>query len=415
MKKIQLKPGAMVAIVLAVAVAGAAVYSMLGKSHADDKKEAVVRPALTVTTTQPQRVSLQVKLSANGNIVAWQEAIVGAEAPGQRIAQVHVNVGDRVRKGQVLATFAEGTPQAELAQFRASVAEAEAAAADAAANAERARSLQTTGALSASQINQYLTAEKTAKAKLEAARAVLQAQQVRVSQTEVRAPDAGIISARAATVGAVVANGTELFRLIRQGRLEWRAEVTSQELGRITTGTTALVTAASGARLAGRVRTIGPTVDPQTRSALVYVDVTPLPNSSALSAAGPPQGAKAPSGGSAVHAVPSVGVALAGMFARGEFDLGATPAITLPQAAVVVRDGFSYVYRVNPDNRVSQVKVQTGRVVGDRIEIVSGLAADARVVAAGAGFLNDGDLVRVADAPAAASPPASAAASAAAR
>ena len=303
MKKIQLKPAALAAIALAVLLAGAAMFSLLGKSHAENKKEAVVRPALTVTTAQPQRASLPVKLAANGNIAAWQEAIVGAEAPGQRIAQVHVNVGDRVSKGQVLATFAEGTPQAELAQFRASVAEAEAAAADAAANAERARSLQTTGALSASQINQYLTAEKTAKAKLDAARAVLQAQQVRVSQTDVRAPDAGIISARAATVGAVVANGTELFRLIRQGRLEWRAEVTSQELGRITTGTTALVTAASGARLAGRVRTIGPTVDPQTRSALVYVDVTPLP--------GMPASARA------------------GMFARGEFDLGATPAITL--------------------------------------------------------------------------------------
>ncbi|MDP3761281.1 MAG: efflux RND transporter periplasmic adaptor subunit [Ramlibacter sp.] len=384
MKKIELKPAALAAIALAVLVAGAATFSMLGQSHAQDKKETVVRPALTVTTAQPQRASLPVRLAANGNLVAWQEAIVGAEAPGQRIAQVHVNVGDRVRKGQVLATFAEGTPQAELAQFRASVAEAEAAAADAAANAERARTLQTTGALSASQINQYFTAEKTAKAKLEAARAVLQAQQVRVSQTQVRAPDAGIISARAATVGAVVGNGTELFRLIRQGRLEWRAEVTSQELGRITTGTTALVTAASGARLAGRVRTIGPTVDPQTRSALVYVDVTPLP--------GMPASARA------------------GMFARGEFDLGATPALTLPQAAVVVRDGFSYVYRVNPDSRVSQVKVQTGRVVGDRIEIVNGLATDARVVAAGAGFLNDGDLVRVADAPAAAARPASAAA-----
>jgi RND family efflux transporter MFP subunit len=389
MNKIQLKPAALAAIALAVLLAGAAMFTLLGKSHAENKKEAVVRPALTVTTAQPQSASLPVKLAANGNIAAWQEAIVGAEAPGQRIAQVHVNVGDRVSKGQVLATFAEGTPQAELAQFRASVAEAEAAAADAAANAERARSLQTTGALSASQINQYLTAEKTAKAKLDAARAVLQAQQVRVSQTDVRAPDAGIISARAATVGAVVANGTELFRLIRQGRLEWRAEVTSQELGRITTGTTALVTAASGARLAGRVRTIGPTVDPQTRSALVYVDVTPLP--------GMPASARA------------------GMFARGEFDLGATPAITLPQAAVVVRDGFSYVYRVNPDNRVIQVKVQTGRVVGDRIEIVNGLAADARVVAAGAGFLNDGDLVRVADAPPATARPTSAAASATGR
>jgi RND family efflux transporter MFP subunit len=389
MKKIQIRPAAFAALAGGVLLAAVVLFSMLGKSHADDKKDAVVRPALTVTTAAPQRASFPVKLAANGNIVAWQEAIVGAEAPGLRIAQVHVNVGDRVRKGQVLATFAEGTPQAELLQFRASLAEAEAAAADAAANAERARSLQSTGALSASQINQYLTAEKTARAKVEAARAMLQAQQVRVSQTQVRAPDSGIISARAATVGAVVANGTELFRLIRQGRLEWRAEVTSQELGRITTGTTALVTAASGARLAGRVRTIGPTVDPQTRAALVYVDVTPLP--------GMPASARA------------------GMFARGEFDLGATPALTLPQAAVVVRDGFSYVYRVNTDNRVSQVKVQSGRVVGDRIEIVSGLAPDARVVATGAGFLNDGDLVRVADAATAPGRPASAPAPAASR
>jgi multidrug efflux pump subunit AcrA (membrane-fusion protein) len=73
----------------------------------------------------------------------------------------------------------------------------------------------------------------------------------------------------------------------------------------------------------------------------------------------------------------------------------------VPQPAVVVRDGFSYVYRVNPDNRVSQVKVQTGRFESGRVEIVSGLPADARIVASGAGFLNDGDLVRVADAAAA--------------
>jgi RND family efflux transporter MFP subunit len=162
-----------------------------------------------------------------------------------------------------------------------------------------------------------------------------------------------------------------LFRLIRQGRLEWRAEVTSTELGRITTGTTALITTASGGRLAGRVRTIGPTVDPQTRMALVFVDVTPLPG--------------------------MAGNARAGMFARGEFDLGATPALTVPQSAVVLRDGFSYVYRVNPDNRVSQVKVQTGRLAGEQLEITGGLPADTPIVAAGAGFLNDGDLVRVAN------------------
>jgi RND family efflux transporter MFP subunit len=356
-----------------------------GDKEADAKKAAPGKPSLTVATTTPTQSMLPVTLSANGNLAAWQEASVGAEANGLRIAEVLVNVGDRVRRGQVLARFASDTLRAESAQAQASLAEAEATAADAANNAARARTLQQTGAMSASQINQYLTAEKTAQARVEAARAVLQSQRVRLEQSAVHAPDDGVISARAATVGAVVGAGTELFRLIRKGRLEWRAEVTSTELGRITIGTHALVTAASGARLEGRVRMIAPTVDPQNRIALVYVDVTPLPG-------------------------PAFGSARAGMYARGDFELGAVPTLTVPQAAVVVREGFSYVFRVNPDNRVTQVKVQIGRIAGDRLQVLSGLAADARIVASGGGFLNDGDLVRIVGAPAAA--PASAPASA---
>lgn len=340
------------------------------QSAAQDKDaKAAAKPALTVSAVQPQQARLAVKLAANGNLAAWQEASVGAETHGLRLTEVRVNVGDRVKKGDVLATFSTDTVRAEAAQARAGLMEAEAAAAEAAANAERARSLQSSGALSAAQINQYLTTEQTAKARVEAARALAQVQQVRLNQASVLAPDDGTISARMATVGAVVGAGTELFRMIRKGRLEWRAEVTSAELGRVTRGTMAQVTAASGARLEGRVRMIAPTVDPQTRNALVYVDVTPLPG--------------------------NTGNALAGMFARGEFELGATPALTVPQAAVVVRDGFSYVYRINPDNRVSQIKVQTGRLAGDRVEITSALPADTRLVASGGGFLNDGDLVRV--------------------
>jgi HlyD family secretion protein len=381
MNKNNFRPAVLAA---AACLAVAALALQAGSSRAADDAKAV-KPALTVTTTLPQRMSLPVKLAANGNIAAWQEASVGTESGGLRLTEVRVNVGDRVQKGQVLATFAAETLGAEAAQARASLGEAEANLANAAADAERARSLQATGALSASQINQYLTAEKTARAKVEAARALYQVQQVRLGQTQVRAPDSGIISARLATVGAVVGSGAELFRLIRQGRLEWRAEVTAAELGRITTGTTALVTAASGARLAGRVRTIGPTVDPQTRTALVYVDLTPLPGAAS-------------------------GSARAGMFARGEFDLGAVPALTLPQAAIVLRDGFSYVYRVNPDNHVTQLKVQTGRFEAGRVEITAGLPADARIVAGGGGFLNDGDLVRVVDAAKSPAAPAAAAA-----
>ncbi|MFD0667830.1 efflux RND transporter periplasmic adaptor subunit [Ramlibacter sp. MAHUQ-53] len=378
---------------LAVAVLAATLASLGATAVVaqDDRKPAAPgKPALSVALATPQRASLAQALAANGNLAAWQEASIGAQVNGQRLSEVRVNVGDRVKKGQVLASFATDMLGAEAAQSLAAVAEAEAAAAEASANAERARTLQASGALSAAQIHQYLTAEKTAQARLQAARAADQAQQVRLSQAQVLAPDDGIISSRTATVGAVVGAGTELFRLIRQARLEWRAEVTSSELGRLRAGTPVRVTAASGATLRGQVRTLGPTVDAQTRNALVYVDVKADPGS-------------AP--------------ALPGMFARGEFQLGAAPALTLPQSAVVVREGFSYVMRVNPDQRVSQLKVQTGRVVGERIEIRSGLPEDAQVVASGGSFLNDGDLVRVVPAaPAAASAaPASTPAGAASR
>lgn len=348
----------------------AAVLVTLSVRAADDKKAAAapVKPALTVTVTQPQPATLAVKIAANGNIAAWQEASVGTEANGLRLADVKVNVGDVVKRGQVLATFAPDTINADLAQSRAAIAEAEAALAEASANAQRARELQTTGALSAQQISQYLTAERTAQARLEAVKAAAKTQQLRLAQTQVLAPDNGIISARSATVGAVLPAGQELFRLIRGGRLEWRAEVAAADLAQIKPGQTASITAAGGAPVKGTVRMVAPTVDPQTRNGLVYVDL------------------------------PAPGAARAGMFARGDFEIGSGQALTLPQSAVMLRDGFSYVLRVGADSKVTQAKVTVGRRSGDRVEITSGIDAAAKVVAAGGGFLGDGDTVRVVEA-----------------
>jgi len=375
---------------IALVVAIAAIFFMMGGKPSDKAGDhaaaakgkdgaASPRPALTVTVARPEATELMLTLAANGNVAAWQEAVVGSESNGLKLAEVRVNVGDTVKKGQVLAVFSPETVQADIAQARASLAEARATAADAAGNAARARTLQATGALSQQQINQYQTTEQTARARVEAAEAVLAAQQVRGRNTQVLAPDDGVISARTATVGSVVAAGTELFRLIRQGRLEWRAEVTSAELSRVSVGTTAFVVSASGAQVRGKVRSIAPTVDPQTRAALVYVD---LPN-----------------------VQQNTGVK-AGMFARGDFELGRSTAPTVPQAAVVPRDGFNNVFILKPDNKVSQLKVQVGRRLNDRIEITSALPDGARIVVQGAGFLNDGDLVRVVDSPAAAPAPA---------
>ena len=348
------------ALILSVA----ALFSSQIKA-ADDKKAAPAKAALTVTTVQPVQSSLPLQLPANGTVSAWQEAIIGSEANGLRLVDVKVNVGDRVSKGQVLASFATEQVNAEVAQARASFAEAQANALDAAGNADKARTLQASGALSEQQINQYTTAEKTAKARLEAAKAMLVVQQVRLRQTGVVAPDSGVISSRSATVGAVVGSGTELFKMIRGGRLEWRAEVTSAEVASIKPGTTASVTAASGAMVQGKVRMIAPTVDSVTRNALVYVD---LPANANIKA---------------------------GMFARGEFELGASNVLTLPQQALVLRDGFTYAMRLEPGNKVSQIKLQTGRRSGDAVEIVKGAKTGEQFVASGAAFLADGDVVKV--------------------
>lgn len=338
------------------------------RASARDSTPAPARPALTVTTERPQTARLPLALSANGNVAAWQEAVIGSESAGLKLLEVRVNVGDIVKKGQVLAVFSNDTVNADVAQARAALLEAQANAQAADADAARARALKDSGALSEQQVTQNISAAHAANARVEAAQATLAQQQLRLKYTHVLAPDSGIISARSATVGAVAGVGTELFRMIRQGRLEWRAEVTADELARITPGTRARVLAASGAELAGTVRMVAPTVDPQSRTALVYVD---LP--AQLAANAPFK---------------------AGMFASGRFELGQSNALTVPQQAVVVRDGFSYVFRLNPDGRVSQLKVATGRHVGERVEVTAGLAPDAQVVVGGAGFLNDGDLVR---------------------
>ena len=368
----------------AAAVLAVGVAAFLFVRAADDEVPppaagAAAKPALTVTVTQPQRSTWPVTVAANGSIAPWQEASIGTEANGLRLAEVRVNVGDRVQRGQVLATFGADPVRADLAQIAAAVAEAEAVLADASANAQRARDLQASGALSAQQINQYLTAERTAAARLEAQRAAARQQQLRLGQTQVLAPDHGVISARSATVGAVLPAGQELFRMIRQGRLEWRAEVAAADLALLRPGQSVRITPAGSPPLAGRVRMVAPTIDAATRNGLVYVDL-PLP---------PARGDGLPPGG-----------VKAGMFARGEFEVGQTTALTLPQGAVLLRDGFSYVFRLEADSRVRQAKVEVGRRSGDRIEITAGLDVAARVVDSGAGFLADGDAVRVVQAPA---------------
>lgn len=322
-------------------------------------------PVISVRLVRPLQTRLPLRVPATGSVAAWEEASIGAEADGLRLIAVQVNVGDNVQRGQVLARFTPELIQAELAEATAAVALADAEAKEAAANLQRAQVLDASGAIARQQFNQYQAVASTSRARLDAARAAADKARLRLAQTQVLAPSDGVISARTATVGAVVPAGEELFRLIRDGRLEWRAVVASHDLRTLQPGQAAFINVAGADSVQGRVRMLGPVIDAATRSGLVYVD---LPS----------------------------GVPLrAGAFAQGHVAVGSVALPTLPQSAVLLRDGFHHVMQVGQDGKIRSRRVEIGRRGGDRVEVVSGLGADDAVVASGLGFLDDGDQVQV--------------------
>ena len=359
---------ALIVIILAFIIALIA-YKFSNKKASDTQNTTATetaKPALTVTVTQPEIQNWQQSLTANGNIAAWQEVVIGSELSGQRITKVNVNIGDAVKRGQVLAEINNESIRADLATAKANYAEAKAVLADASINNQRIQQLKNTGAISQQEATKYLTSQSTAQAKLDAAKAQIDSNQIRLSQTQVIAPDNGVISARAATVGSLAQTGQEMFRMIRDDRLEWRAEVTATDLYKLKQGNTVQITSPDPNRpkITGTVRMIAPVIDPQTRYGLVYVDI---PNTDAVRM---------------------------GMFVKGEFDLGEKSAITVPQTAVLLRDGFSYVFIIGKDHRVTQQKVTLGRRLNDRVEILD-VAENVKLVATGTGFLADGDLVKI--------------------
>jgi RND family efflux transporter MFP subunit len=352
----------------------AVVTSLTGCSGAGNESTPdAVKPALTVNVTSAVTQSLPSMLAANGTVAAWQEAIVGTEVNGLRVSELFVNVGDHVKKGQSLATLARDSVMNDVRLAQAALSEARATAAETKADGDRARMLQGTGTLSEQQIQQLLTREQTALARVESAQAQLDAQQLRLSQTTVRAPDDGIISARSATIGSVPAQGAEMFRLIRKGRLEWRGELTDKELEQVQPGQLVRIVSPAGNVWKGSVRQTAPTVDQATRRGLAYVDIV-------------------------VTEGKETQPIRPGAYVRGELDMGMQQGLVVPQSAVIARDGFHLLFVVGDDLRVSQRKVKIGRLVGDRQEILDGVRAGERFVTTGAAFLSDGDTVQLADA-----------------
>lgn len=280
---------------------------LAGGSAAETSAAATSRPALTVRTTTLREEQWARTLSANGSILPWQEAVISAQVQGLRIAAVKVSIGDHVQRGEVLVT-----------------------------------------------LDNYARSEPGTTA-----------------QGRIVAPDSGVISAANASVGSMLQPGAELFRLILQGRLEWRAELTADELMLLRKGMSSTITVGEGRVVKGTVRAISPAVDPHTRMGYALVRLT---DSSGI---------------------------IAGAFAGGTFDIsgGKQKLQSLPQTAVMRRGSMTYVLVVASDRHVHERTVTVGQRNGERIQIKQGLKADEAVVESGGSFLTEGDVVKVVDSP----------------
>ena len=352
---------------VAVGLAATLLLSACGKRNkpADAAQKPATAMTVTVETVRTEKVSRSVE--ATGSIQPWQEVIIGPEVGGYRVSAVLVDVGDKVRRGQTLVRLSADMLESEVASRQAALRSAEARATNAAAASRRGQTIAATGALSQANLDTLAADQVATQAQVETTRSDLATSTLRLKYTQVIAPDDGVVTSRLVSVGQVAQAGGEMLRLLRQGRVEWRAEVPESRLGQIKVGQDVSITSADGSVIAGKVRMVAPTVMVNSRSALVYVDI-------------------------------QNGQARPGMFAHGRISIGRGDALLVPVTSVVMLDGYSYVFVLKDGDVVERRLVQSVGVQGDTLEIASGLAAGETIAVKGAGFLKDRDPVRVAKA-----------------
>lgn len=321
--------------------------------------------SLTVTVTQPVMRSITREVAASGSVAPWQEMILGVEVTGLRVARVLVEPGDRVEAGQALVELDRRTLEVQAKQAEANLLQARASAQLATSQAKRGESLLAQNLISSSNFDELQANRARAEAQVLVAEAARDEAVLRLGFATLRAPDAGVIAVRRVQPGQVVTAGNELLRLIRRGRLEWRAEIAESDLGRLKVGALVSLRAAAGESVTGVVRAVSPGVDPQTRTGTIFADL------------------------------PQPGPLRAGMFVEGRLKVGTADVMAVPRQSVVFRDGYSYVFVMGKDGVVEQRRVDTGGSQGEFIELRSGLKQGETIVVRGAGFLSDRDVVKV--------------------
>lgn len=321
-----------------------------------------VASAQAVSVVPAQMQTLSRSVPASGPVAAWEDMQLGVELSGLRVTQLLVDVGQQVQKGELLLALDHRSLDSDLAQANANVQQAQAGAELARSKYTRGQSLVEGHYISASNLDELRAARAQAEAQLGTARAVRDTAALRRSYAELRAPDAGLISKRLVQPGQVVAAGSELLRLIRQNRLEWRADLPEAQLAQVRVGQDVIL---DGSGVHGRVRAVTPGVDSSTRTGTAYVDL-PQPKQ-----------------------------VQPGAYVQGRILIGRGAGLVVPISAVLRRDGHAYVFVVRDGKHATRVRVEPGSSDGGQVEIRSGLKAGEQVVSAGAGFLSDGDLIRI--------------------
>lgn len=335
------------------------------KKPVDAGPAAARASALAVTVVPARMREVERSIAVSGPVAAREEMQLGVEVSGLRVTGLYVDVGEFVRRGQVLLDLDSRTLQVELAQARAALAEAQAGATLARANLQRAEPLLRDKYISAGSVDALRAARAQADARVATARAALDAAQLHRDFAELRAPDDGVISKRLVQPGQVVAAGTELLGLIRDGRLEWRAELADVELASVSVGDAVEITAPDGSKVEAEVRALSPGVDSATRTGTVYADIQD------------PDGLRV------------------GAYVPARILVGSGQALTVPVSALVQRDGNPYLFTVDAKNTAHRLRVHTGTAHDGQVEILDGLQSGTQVIDQGAGFVGDGDPVRI--------------------
>jgi RND family efflux transporter MFP subunit len=324
-----------------------------------------IDPPVIAVTVEPVKVRpLARSVTGDGSVVAWQELVIGAEVAGLRVAEVAVDEGDQVQRGQVIMRFDAALLTAQAAQAEAGVKEAEAALQFLQADVARAVELSRGSFIAQQALEQRQSAAHQAEARLVLARARNQEATARLAQAQLVAPANGVVIRRSGQPGTISAVGQEMFRLVRDGRLELDAKVPELELGAVRPGQTVHVIHGDEV-VQGVVRAVAPTVAADTRLGIVHIAL---------------------SGESGL--VP-------GMFARVEILVDAAPTLVVPQGAVAFRGDAPGSFVVDDNGRVSLQRLTTGMRRDGFVEVLAGLHSGQSVVTSGAGFLSDGDRVRV--------------------